>query len=336
MLYVVIVFLCLSLLLYVLLGGADFGAGIVEIVTPPKMRERIRATTYETIGPIWEANHMWLIIAIVILFVGFPAVYTLLSIHLHIPLVLLLIGIIGRGTAFVFRHYDAVKDDMQQVYNLIFTYSSFVTPFFLGLVFGAAVSGNIDPGATDFYTSYIQPWFNFFSFSVGLFTVAICGFLAAVFLIGEATVSLVKQFLVKKSRLFSLLTVVAGGLVFIAAEFESINLIQMIVHEPVTLGILILATSAMAALWFQQVNGKTVISRLLSGFVVSAILLAFGYHYFPDIIITKSGDNLSVFNSAAVGKSIDSLAWALLTGSVFILPSLYYLLYSFQKDKVAH
>ncbi|MBN7817338.1 cytochrome d ubiquinol oxidase subunit II [Algoriphagus pacificus] len=334
MLYVVIVFLGLSISLYVLMGGADFGAGIVEMTTPAKIRDRVRAVTYQTIGPIWEANHMWLIITIVILFVGFPAIYTMLSVHLHIPLVMLLIGIIGRGTAFVFRHYDAVKDDMQRIYNLIFTYSSFVTPLFLGLIFGATVSGNINPDAANFYDSFIHPWFNFFSLSIGLFTVAICGFLAAVFLVGETKEKELKSFLIKRSRIFMVATVLAGGLVFLAAELEGIALVSLLIQEPLTLSILLLATLALVFLWFQVEKGNRKLSRALSGFVVSAILIAFGYHYFPDIIITQSGENLSVFNSAAIGKPIETLAWALLIGSLFILPSLFYLLFSFQRSKV--
>ena len=334
MLYVVIVFLGLSILLYVLMGGADFGAGIVEMTSPAKIRDRVRAITYQTIGPIWEANHMWLIITIVILFVGFPAIYTMLSVHLHIPLVLLLIGIIGRGTAFVFRHYDAVKDDMQRIYNLIFTYSSFVTPLFLGLIFGATVSGNINPDAANFYDSFIHPWFNFFSLSIGLFTVAICGFLAAVFLVGETKEKELKSFLLKRSRIFMIVTVLAGGLVFLAAELEGIALVSLLIQEPLTLSILLLSTLVLVFLWFQIGKGNRKLSRALSGFVVSAILIAFGYHYFPDIIIIQSGENLSVFNSAAIGKPIETLAWALLIGSLFILPSLFYLLFSFQRSKV--
>lgn len=333
MIYVVIIFLGLSILLYVLLGGADFGAGIVEITTQSKMRDRIRATTYKTIGPVWEANHMWLIITIVILFVGFPKVYTLLSIHLHIPLVLMLIGIIGRGTAFVFRHYDAVKDDMQRIYNLIFTYSSFVTPFFLGLIFGAAVSGRVNPNAVDYYHSFIYPWLNFFSVSVGIFTVMICGFLAAVYLVGETEEDEVKSLFLRKARLFLVLMVLAGALVFLAAEVDGLGLAHLLLLEPITIGILFFATVSLVMLWLQLGKGKRKVSRFLSGFVVSAILLAFGYHYFPNIILTESGENLSVFNSAALGKPIDSLAWALLIGSLLILPSLFYLLFSFQRPK---
>ena len=112
MLYVVIIFLWTAILLYILLGGADFGAGIIELFTSKKNERLTRRTMYKAIGPIWEANHMWLIITIVILFVGFPAIYATMSIHLHIPLLAMLLGIIARGTAFTFRHYDAVIDDM--------------------------------------------------------------------------------------------------------------------------------------------------------------------------------------------------------------------------------
>ncbi len=219
---------------------------------------------------------------------------------------------------------------MQKVYDFIFTYSSFITPFFLGLIFGAAIGGEIDPEALGFYEAYIHPWFNLFSVSVGIFTIAICGFLASVFLVGEAKKADVRLFLVRKAKLFILFTVLAGGFVFAASIIDEVPLIRLLLREWITIGVLVLATFAMVSLWFQLEKGNRILTRLLSGFVVTAILTAFGYHYFPDIIITKSGENLSVFNSAAVGKPIDTLAWALMIGSIFILLSLFYLLYSFQ------
>src|SRR3978361_563372 len=181
MVYIVIVYLWVALLLYLLLGGADFGAGIIELFTTEDNKAKTRRISYEAIGPIWEANHMWLIIAIVILFVGFPNIYTTMSIHLHIPLVIMLLGIIARGTAFAFRNYDAVVDDMQVIYSRIFVYASVITPLFLGIIAGSAVSGRIDPEATNFADAYIFSWLNWFSVSIGLFTVSICGFLAAVY-----------------------------------------------------------------------------------------------------------------------------------------------------------
>src|ERR1700733_5524540 len=126
MLYVVIAYLWASILLYLLLGGADFGAGILELFTSEKNRGITRKTMYKAIGPIWEANHMWLIIAIVILFVGFPAIYTTVSTYLHLPLVIMLMGIIARGTAFAFRNNDVVHDEMDFAYSGVFVYASVV------------------------------------------------------------------------------------------------------------------------------------------------------------------------------------------------------------------
>ena len=332
MLYVVIVFLCLSILLYLLLGGADFGAGIVELITKKEFRQNTRMVTYKTIGPVWEANHMWLIIIIVILFVGFPPIYSALSIYLHIPLLLMLLGIIGRGTAFVFRHYDAVKDDMQKVYNLIFTYSSFVTPFFLGIIAGAMISGNINPDADSFHGLYVAPWTSFFPIAVGIFTVSICGFLAAVYLSGEEVDQNVRRVFIRKARVLNIATVLSGGLVFFAAYVDGLSLMVELITQPVTLVILILASFSLWLLWHFLNKQKAVASRLVAGFQITMILLALGYHYFPDFLIMQNGKSLSLFNSAALGQPIVTLGWALILGSIFILPSLFYLIYSFQKE----
>lgn len=185
MLYIVMAYLWAAVLLYVLMGGADFGAGILEFFSTQKSKDKTRTVMYRAIGPIWEANHMWLIIAIVVLFVGFPVIYSTLSVYLHIPLAIMLLGIVARGTAFSFRNYDAVKDRMQGIYSKTFMYSSVITPLFLGIIAGSAVSGKINLQATSFVEAYIFSWLGFFQVAVGVFTVTICGFLAAIFIIGE-------------------------------------------------------------------------------------------------------------------------------------------------------
>ncbi len=143
MLYIVIIFLLVSVYLYCLLGGADFGAGIIELTTRGENKNRIRKIVSDSMAPIWEANHMWLIITVVILFNAFPPIYSQISISLYIPLILLLFGIILRGTTFTFRHYDAIKDSSQEVYSRFFQISSLLVPFFFGLLIGALVSGRI-------------------------------------------------------------------------------------------------------------------------------------------------------------------------------------------------
>ncbi|QCR21379.1 cytochrome d ubiquinol oxidase subunit II [Pontibacter sp. SGAir0037] len=331
MAYVVITFLCLSILLYLLLGGADFGAGIVELFTSSKNRSRTRETMHHTIGPVWEANHMWLIIAIVILFVGFPRIYSVMSVHLHIPLVILLLGIIARGTAFVFRHYDAVVDEMQVLYNRIFAYSSFVTPLFLGILAGSVIAGKIDLQATDFLSAYVYSWLHLFSIAVGFFTVALCGFLASVYLIGEADTTSDKIRFTRKAKSMNIAAVACGALVFVAAALEGIPLVNWMFGSAISLGAVMAATLSLVLLWYWLSQGKAKKVRVLAGFQVSMILLAIGHPVFPDFVLLASGDNLSLLQHQAPHSTMQALGLALLIGSVLILPFLFYLIYSFQK-----
>ncbi len=329
--YIVIAYLFLSVLLYIVLGGADFGAGILELFTSSKNRSRTRKTLYHAIGPIWEANHMWLIIAVVILFVGFPVIYTEMSIYLHIPLLIMLVGIIARGTAFVFRHYDAVRDDMQKIYNRVYILSSLVTPLFLGIIAGSVISGHINPKANTFIEAYVYSWLNLFSIGVGFFVVALCGFLASVYLIGESLSEEDKQRFITKAKWMNIAAVVCGALVFIAAEIDEIPLLARIFYNPIGLGAVIAASVSLIILWYLIIKGKSLILRPLAAFQVTMILLAIGYAHFPDFIIIQGGKNLSLFENEAPYKTLSALAWALLIGSVFILPALFYLYYSFQK-----
>ncbi|WP_423149651.1 cytochrome d ubiquinol oxidase subunit II [Rubrolithibacter danxiaensis] len=335
MLYVVIVFLWTAILLYLLLGGADFGAGIIELFTSSKNREQTRKTLYKAIGPVWEANHMWLIIAIVILFVGFPVIYATMSVYLHIPLVAMLLGIVARGTAFAFRHYDAVVDDMQEVYNKIFAYSSFITPLFLGIIAGSTVSGHIDIHANDFLSAYIFSWLSWFSVAVGLFTVAICGFLAAVYLIGETDNLTEKRRFKKKALIMNIAAVICGGLVFVAAYIQHIPLWSWIFGNAIGISAVTAASFSLVLLWYLTFLGKTKIIRVLAGFQVTMILLAVTFQHFPDIVLLKNGQHLSLIEHQGHYKTIEALGIALLLGSVFILPALYYLIYSFQKKAVS-
>ncbi len=333
MVYVVIIFLWMAILLYILLGGADFGAGILELFTSKGNRARTRKNMYEAIGPVWEANHMWLIIVIVILFVGFPKIYTTVSIYLHIPLVCMLLGIIARGTAFVFRNYDAVKDDWQRVYTRIFIASSVLTPFFLGIIAAASVSGQIDLQAQDFLSAYIFSWLSWFSIAVGLFTVTICAYLAAVFIIGQADDEADRHLFTRKARRLIFVVMAAGALVFLAAWTENIPLLYWIFSDvPGTIGI-ILATISLIILFYLLNKNKPVILRILAGFQVTMILFAATYSHFPDIVLLKGGRNLSLLMHQGQAKTMETLGYALLTGSIFILPALAYLIYIFQKKK---
>ncbi len=168
-----------TLTLYMLTGGADFGSGLWDLLAwgPRKVPQR-RAIAL-AIGPIWEANHVWLILALVLTFVGFPRAFALISIWLHIPLVILLVGIVLRGTAFVFRAYDSRREAVQARWSLIFALGSVLSPMMLGVVVGAIASGAI---RADQPADYFGPWLAPFPMAVGLLTIAITSYLGAVYL----------------------------------------------------------------------------------------------------------------------------------------------------------
>ncbi|MGK6351351.1 cytochrome d ubiquinol oxidase subunit II [Parapedobacter sp. DT-150] len=332
MLYVVIIFLWASICLYLLLGGADFGAGIVELTIDRKHKQRVRKIMSHAIGPIWEANHMWLIIAIVILFVGFPTIYTTMSIYMHIPLVAMLMGIMARGTAFVFRNYDAVADDWQQIYTRIFTWSSVITPFFLGIIAAATVARTIDTGAHDFVTAYIGSWLSWFGIAIGLFTTSICGYLAATYAIGAVEDENDRTLMIRIAKRFIYIVVGAGALVFLSALGSGIPLVEWIFGDVIG-QVAILSATISVVFTFVAFNKRSAITaRLLAGFQVSMILLAATYQHYPELILFKDGSGLSLTEHAGSTKTIIALAWALLLGSPLILPFLFYLMRVFGKQ----
>lgn len=328
---VVIGFLWASICLYLLLGGADFGAGIIELFSGKENERKVKRIMYNAIGPIWEANHMWLIIAIVILFVGFPEIYSSISVSLHIPLVVMLLGIIARGTAFTFRHYDAVQDEWEKVYTKIFLWSSLITPLFLGIIAGSTVAGSIDRSGTDFVSTYIFSWLNPFCIAVGIFTVTICAYLAAIYVIGETREPQEVRYLTRKAKHTIIAVVLAGALVFAAALVDNIPLGQWIFGAVTGQVAILLASLSLLLLFFSFNKNKPNRLRVLAAFQVVMILVAVTYQHYPNIVLFKDGGYLSLTQHTGSEKTMESLGWALLIGSVFILPALFYLMYSFKK-----
>lgn len=333
MITVVIAFLWLSLCLYLILGGADFGAGIVELFASKKTRKATGKIMYQSIAPVWEANHMWLIIAIVILFVGFPEIYSTLSIYLHIPLALMLLGIIARGTAFTFRHYDAVKDNWQVLYTEIFYYGSLLTPFFLGLIAASTFSGSINPDAQDFVNLYIFSWLNWFGISVGLFTIALCAYLASIFSLQNIEERLDLTLLIRKSKVSMIFVLLTGLLVFVSAYLSEIPLWEWVFSKPLGIIAISLATIALVFIFYCLKKRQFFPVRFLAGFQLVMILIAGTYQHYPNLILLGNGDHLSLLENAAPEKTLNVLGWALLIGSAFILPFLFYLMYSFTRAK---
>src|SRR5213592_3740128 len=143
-----IVFLALNA--YALLGGADFGGGVWGLLARGPRKQAQRDLIAHAIGPVWEANHVWLILAVVLLFTCFPPAFARLGIALHIPLSLVLIGIVLRGSAFTFWRYGGETDAEQRHWAGTFAVASLITPVLLGVTVGAVASGAVSgPRAPD-------------------------------------------------------------------------------------------------------------------------------------------------------------------------------------------
>ncbi len=336
MLTVVLFFLCFSLLLYVLLGGADFGAGIIELFSSKTNQDITKKTIYRVMGPVWEANHIWVIILIVILWIAFPQYYKIMVTSLHIPLTLMLLGITLRGVAFVFRHYDAYEDKSQYVYNWMFRTSSLFTPILLGMVFGGMVSSKIvlleDATNPNFYALYIAPWFNLFSFLVGIFFASLCAFLSAVLLIGEADEEGYAVY-VRKASIATIVVVVIGFITISYGYFSNVPFVQGIVSNTTSIVLILLSGICLLPLWFSVRKGSSIISRSLAGLQVLLIIAVAIIPHFPNILMLEGG-SLSILEGKAPDAVIKVLGISLIIGGSVIIPGLIHLLKSFKLIKI--
>ena len=332
MIDILVIFIAASLLLYVLLGGSDFGAGIIELLPAGRLREAQREVINRAMGPVWEANHMWLILLVVILFVGFPNIFTTLMIALHFPMLALLVGIVVRGSAFVFRHYDAVQEvKTQRIYTALFGLSSLWSAFWLGIIAASLNRGIIDPASQDVWDAWVAPWWGVYPLAMGAFVACIYAFLASIYLVGETDSPVLKQRFVRLAGWGNVLVVLAGGLVFAASMGERDSLPAAFLRDPLKLALVAMATLLFVVLWFFVAKRRTLLTRIVASGQVALILAGWYLLYAPNALITAQGP-LSFYDQAAPPATLRQLVLALLIGSAFIFPSLFYLFRVFKRS----
>lgn len=162
----------IAISLYAVLGGADFGGGVWDLLATGPRRAQQRAAIAHAIGPVWEANHVWLIFAIVTAFTCFPAAFADVATGLYAPLSFALVGIVLRGAAFVFRNYADGAPALARTWTAVFGVASLLAPFFLGDALGALATGR-------------YAWTSPFALATGAFAVAMCAQVAATFILRE-------------------------------------------------------------------------------------------------------------------------------------------------------
>ena len=176
------VILWVGVTLYAIFGGADFGAGVWDLLAGRSERaEGVRAQIDRSIGPVWEANHVWLIFVLVVLWTAFPTAFSAIMTTLYIPLALAALGIVLRGAGFAFRH--ALPGPVQAPATRMFGVASLLTPFFMGTVVGAIASGEV-PAAGD--GDPTASWTGFLPLVTGALFVLVAAYTAAVFLVRDS------------------------------------------------------------------------------------------------------------------------------------------------------
>lgn len=316
-----------ALVLYALTGGADFGGGVWDLLAFGGRARGQREAIARAIGPIWEANHVWLILVIVLMFTCFPLAFAAISTALHVPLTLLLIGIVLRGSAFVFRAYDSQSPSVTYRWSLSFGLGSVIAPVMLGVSVAALSTGTIhvDPITRSIQTDFISAWLAPWPVAVGAYTLALFAFLSATYLTNVVGYAPLREDFRRRAIAAGL---VAGALAFVCLSLAPDALWQRIADSPAVeifvVAVSLLALGGLSALAVR----RYAVARVLVAGLVGAVILGWGAAQFPMLILP----GLDLHSAAAPPEVLWMFLTVLGAGSVVLVPAFVWLYRVFARD----
>jgi cytochrome d ubiquinol oxidase subunit II len=293
-----------AMTLYAVFGGADFGGGVWDLLASGPRRDAQREAITHAIGPVWESNHVWLIFAIVILFTCFPPAFADIATGLNAPLCFALVGIVMRGTAFVFRNYATDSAALVSLWTVIFGIASLITPFWFGDAIGALATGR-------------YAWLSPFAISTGVFAVAVCAQIAAIFLVREVDDPELREDFRKRGMYATSAVWIVGGLPTVIAYFAERKLFDAFLEPAASVAILTafaLGLFVMLALMRKQGN----VARIFVGCEALAILVGWFGAQAPDLIPGR----YTYVQAASSDAMIVAFLIAALIGAILLIPSL--------------
>ena len=319
-----------SVTLYAVLGGADFGGGLWDLLAGGDRRGRApRALIEESITPVWEANHVWLVFALVIFWTAFPQAFAAVMTVAALPLWLALAGIVLRGAGFAFRK-EVSGLGAQRVFGAIFAFSSLLTPFFMGTVIGAIATGQV---AADASHASLSAWTSATSLLTGFTFVGACGYLAAVYLVGEAARRGDHRLQAYFTRRAQAAGIVTGALSLATlAELHTSNagLYSRLTGRALPLVILagLCGLAVLALLTAGRLRGVRVIAAL----GVAAVIWGWGVAQYP-VLLPGTGVTLS--NAGAPHATLVAIVILFVVAVLLVGPS-FALLFSLQGRRLLH
>ncbi len=318
-----------ALVLYALTGGADYGGGIWDFLASGPRAPRQREVIEHALAPIWEANHVWLILVVVVLFTAFPPAFAAMMTALHVPVTLVLVGVVFRGSAFAFRKYDPEGDRTHRRWSTVFGVASMLTPFFLGITLGGLASGQIRLAAGHVVTGFFAGWTSPFALACGLYAQGLFAFLAAVYLTVDAEDDpAVQDDFRHRALVAGLALAPVAATVFALAYRGAPTIFAGLTAWWAPL--LLLATSvcavgALLALWTRRFR----VARLAAAGQVSFILAGWALAQYPYLLVP----DVTIWNAAAEPATLRLLVAALAGGALLLFPSFAYLFYVFRRRR---
>jgi cytochrome d ubiquinol oxidase subunit II len=311
--------------LYALFGGADFGAGFWDLIAgDAEQGKRPRALIQRSLTPVWEANHVWLIFILVVLWTAFPEAFGAVMSTLYVPLALAAFGIVLRGAGFAFRK-PIHSLQAQRAMGATFALSSVLTPFFMGSVVGAIAAGNVPPGGGDAFSSWLQP----LPLLIGAMFVASGAYLAAVFLVGDARRAGegdLERYFVRRALAAALVAGAFAVAGLFALHSEARYVYDRLVDQGLPLVILSAACgiALLAVLWR---GGRRPLRPLAAG-AVTAVIWGWGVAQFPYLLPTS----LKIAQSAAPPDTLGAVIVVFIAAAVLVLPALGLLYWLSQRE----
>jgi cytochrome d ubiquinol oxidase subunit II len=316
-----------GIVLYALFGGADFGSGFFDLTAGGSERGgELRVLIDHSIGPVWEANHVWLIYILVIWWTGFPETFAAATTTLTLPLALALVGIVLRGASFAFRKYSATLAQAR-LFGAVFAGSSLITPFFLGAAAGAVASGRVPAeGNGDQLGSWLHPT----SLFGGLIAVGTCAFLAGVFLTADAVRS-GHDSLSETLRIRTIGVGIVTGVVVFAA-------LVPIKHDSPTLSDRLLGPAAPLIVASAIAGLATLVlllrrryapARVTAVAAVAAVVIGWGVAQYPWMLV----DEVKISAAAGADATLAGLLVVVGLAGVIVVPALAYLFWLTQSDR---
>ncbi|MGW3159560.1 cytochrome d ubiquinol oxidase subunit II [Streptomyces sp. NPDC001089] len=301
---------------YALFGGADFGAGFWDLTAGGAERgKKPRHLVDLSIGPVWEANHTWLIYCLVMLWSGFPTAFAAITTTLYVPLLLAALGIVLRGAGFAFRKVS-VRTPQQRLNGTLFAASSVLTPYCFGSIAGGIASGRVPTGGNgDAFTSWLNPT----SVLGGVLAVVSCAYLAA-FYLAAAAHRLDDAGLERYFRDRALLAGAVAGAVSVAGIFvlrtDAPRLFHQLSHQGLPLMVLaaLCGVAGMAGAGLGRRAGR----REIAALAIAAVVVGWGVAQYPFLL----GTHLRIHAAAAPDTTLAVLLGVACVAALIILPSL--------------